>query len=210
MGLSHHYDVRALVCAEELKAKGVTSIEHLQPQQYYTRLCGEPAAAAAIADGPGEFQLEDDMDVFEELMDAGSEAPADSQSVGKSQDEGEGEDADEVSEKASQQDGKIGDEVSEKASEGARTPRPAEEYRDDRLFADDSSPVYSIPSGADDSWAGPFDDEARPTPSEMMPWAWVSDLHMPASATDAHCISGAHSAWNGDLEARNTSVAHGR
>ena len=46
--------------------------------------------------------------------------------------------------------------------------------------------------------------------AEMMPWAWVSHLHMPASATDAHCISGAHSAWNGDLEARNTSVAHGR
>ena len=30
--------VRALVRADELKAKGVRSIEHLQPQKYYTVL----------------------------------------------------------------------------------------------------------------------------------------------------------------------------
>ena len=196
--------VRALCRADELKAKGVTSIEHLQPQQYYTRLCGEPAAAAAIADGPGEFQLEDDMDVFEELMDAGSEAPADSQSVGKSQDEGEGEDADEVSEKASQQDGKIGDEVSEKASEGARTPRPAvdegEEDRDDRLFAEDASPVYSIPSGLDDSWAGLFDDEARPTPSEPPPPRPPSSPPPRPAASDPGFSGGAEAAHgDGDV-----------
>ena len=110
-------------------------------------LCGETATAAAVEDGPGESQLEPDIDVVGVLMDARSEASADgsnrSHRVGESQDEGEGEDGDEVSEQKSEAEnkgegeigdekidndgipGEIGDDVSEKRSESARTPRPA-------------------------------------------------------------------------------------
>ena len=110
--------MRALVRADELKAKGVRSIEHLQSQEYYTVLCGETAAAAAIEDGPGESQLGPDIDVVGVLMDARSEASADgsnrSHRVGESQDEGEGEDGDEASEQKSEaeneREGEIGDE----------------------------------------------------------------------------------------------------